>query len=188
MLTEVVGAVISSIVVAIIFEIWAKRKALMGMLFRSDRAAGTEALDVEREPVEAEFASDSAVVPPGRLDPDQVMPGTDEVGEVRPGDSVFVARGEVEAERGVAGALGRGSVAPETRGCTCSGLMKSAIRLFLASLVGFIIGGLVAGVLEAEGAGEIALGSWLAFALIMLPTVGLWFLLYNFGPLKDRRI
>ena len=57
-------------------------------------------------------------------------------------------------------------------------------RVFVASLGGFIIGGLVAGIVEAETAREIALGSGESFLYIGVPMALTWLLLWSFGPLK----
>jgi hypothetical protein len=60
------------------------------------------------------------------------------------------------------------------------------MRLTIAALSGFIIGGLLAGVMEAEGYAEIALGSGTSLWLIFIPTLLVWFLLYRFGPLRSK--
>ena len=60
------------------------------------------------------------------------------------------------------------------------------MRLTIAALSGFIIGGLVAGIMEAEGHTEVALGSGVSLWLIFIPTLLIWFLLYRFGPLKSK--
>lgn len=57
-------------------------------------------------------------------------------------------------------------------------------RVFVAGLTGFIIGGLVAGIVEAETAREIALGSGAFFLYIGIPMALTWLLLWTTGPLK----
>ncbi len=57
-------------------------------------------------------------------------------------------------------------------------------RVFVAGLTGFIIGGLVAGIVEAETSREIALGSGASFLYIGIPMALTWLLLWTTGPLK----
>jgi len=57
-------------------------------------------------------------------------------------------------------------------------------RVFVASLTGFIIGGLVAGIVEAETAREITLGSGESFLYISIPMALTWLLLWTTGSLK----
>ena len=57
-------------------------------------------------------------------------------------------------------------------------------RVFVAGLTGFIIGGLVSGIVEAETSREIALGSGESFLYIGIPLVLTWLLLWTVGPLK----
>ena len=63
-------------------------------------------------------------------------------------------------------------------------LFRMIARVFVAGLTGFIIGGLVAGIVEAETAREITLGSGESFLYISIPMALTWLLLWTIGPLK----
>lgn len=65
-------------------------------------------------------------------------------------------------------------------------LYKTILRIGASALIGFVVGGLVSGIVEYETESTIALGSGLSLLLIGLPTLLAWFTMYHFGPLKSK--
>lgn len=64
--------------------------------------------------------------------------------------------------------------------------LSAVARLALSPFVGFICAGIMAGLMEDAGYGEITLQSATAWTLIIGWTIAFWLILSRFGPLKSR--
>ncbi len=179
MLENIIEAVVSSVIVAMIFEIWSKRKALLKVFHQSTPKAPTS-----QQEIEGHAALDAPTLDPSMTSMPQVgnLQRTEE--GTAPPRSEDLRQTESGLRRRAKNGLRR------TKKMTLSiwSLFKMMMRLAIAALSGFIIGGLTAGVMEAEGYTEIALGSGVSLWLIFIPTLLVWFLLYRFGPLKSKAI
>lgn len=151
MFAGVVEAIISAIMIEIVFEVWDNREKIQAFL--KARRAPQKSLPPS-EPVEIvdEMPLPEAEAPAPPPPPPQMTPAAEDA-------------------------------APEVRQLK---LYKTILRIGASMLIGFIIGGLVAGVVEYEAGSEVALGSGLSLLLIGVPTLLVWFAMYYFGPLKNE--
>ena len=150
MFTGVVEAIISAILIEIVFEVWDNREKIQTFL-KARRAPQKSLLPSEPVEIVEEMALPEAEAPA----PPPPLPQTPPAAE---------------------------DTAPEVQQLK---LYKTILRIGASMLIGFIIGGLVAGVVEYEAGSEVALGSGLSLLLIGVPTLLAWFAMYYFGPLKS---
>ena len=146
MLLAILEAVISGIVIEVIFNAWHKRHQILGIIQQREAKpqAAIEAASEEEAPPETQAApkppKTTAATTPSSSNLQSLLK------QLQP--------------------------------------FRMIARVFVAGLTGFIIGGLVSGIVEAETAREIALGSGESFLYIGIPMALTWLLLWSVGPLK----
>lgn len=157
MFAGVVEAIISAIMIEIVFEVWDNREKIQAFL--EARRAPQKSLPPSG-PVES--------VEPVEIVDEMPLPEAEAPAPPPPQPQMTPAAEDA---------------APEVRQLK---LYKTILRIGASMLIGFIIGGLVAGVVEYEAGSEVALGSGLSLLLIGVPTLLVWFAMYYFGPLKNE--
>lgn len=151
MLLAILEAIISGIVIEMIFNAWHKRHQISDIIQR--RGAALPAKQEEEEEL-AGILEEASGEAPAHASPKPTQPAS--------------APAHADTQ----------SLLKQLRP------FRIIARIFISGLTGFIIGGLVAGIVEAETAREIALGSGESYLYIGIPMALTWLLLWSVGPLK----